>query len=158
MERWVKQGFAVIGIEGSTEDGPDFVQQLWKNANGRFAEVASLARRKPDGSLAGIWGAMTDMSRRFAPWTENFTCGLYLAGVECLDDATPPSGWTRWDVPGFEYVTLPNDGPEAFPRGLDMLREAGLTLAGAVQEYTDPAAGKVWLCYPVRRLDDPAVE
>ena len=154
MERWIKPAFAVIGIEGATQDGAGFVQQLWTTANSRFDEVAALAKRKPDGSLAGIWGAMTDMERRFAPWTAGFTCGRYLAGVECRDDAAPPPGWTRWDVPGFEYVTVFNDGAETFSQGLEMLRAAGMSLAGAVQEFTDPVTGQARLCYPIRRLDE----
>lgn len=153
MERWIKPGFVVIGIEGSTEDGAGFVQRLWEAANSRFPEVAALAKLNPDGSLAGVWGAMTDMSRGFATWTEGFTRGLYLAGVEARDDAEPPKGWTRWNVPGFEYVTLINDGPQAFSQGISMLRDAGLTLAGAAQEYTDPASGREKLCFPVRRLE-----
>lgn len=153
MEHWIKPAFAVMGIEGSTEDGAGFVQRLWEMANSRFPEVAALAERKPDGSLAGVWGAMTDMDRRFAPWTEGFTCGLYLAGVEVRRDAVTPAGWTRWDVPGFEYALMPGDVPDAFMQGLSALREAGLSLAGAVQEFTDPATGQLLLCFPIRRLD-----
>ena len=154
MERWIKPAFAVIGIEGSTEDGAGFVQRLWESANSRFPEVAALAKTNPDGSLAGVWGAMTDMSRSFAPWTEGFTCGLYLAGVEVREAAVPPTGWTRWDVPGFEYVAILNAGAEAFSQGLERLRAEGLSLAGAVQEFTDPATGLGKLCYPVRKLGD----
>ena len=154
MERWVKKGFAVIGIEGSTAEGAGFVQRLWAEANGRFGEVAALAKTNADGSLAGVWGAMTDMTRSFRPWTEGFTCGLYLAGVECRDDAVPPPGWTRWDVPGFEYVRIPAEGPDAFSRGLTALQQAGLTLKGAVQDHTDPESGRAYMCFPVRRLEE----
>lgn len=154
MEKWSKSAFAVIGLEGSTQDGAGFVQRLWQEANGRFSEVAALAKRKPDGSLAGVWGAMTDMGRQFAPWTEDFTCGRYLAGVECRDDAVPPEGWTRWDVPGFEYLRVLNDGPDVFARTLTGMAAQGLSLAGAVQDYTDPASGRSYMCFPVRRLGE----
>ena len=87
MERWVKPGFAVIGLEGATTEGEGLVQRLWAEANRRFGEVAALAKTNADGSLAGVWGAMTDMSRAFRPWEDGFTRGLYLAGVECRDDA-----------------------------------------------------------------------
>lgn len=152
MERWIKPGFSVIGLEGSTEDGADVVARLWAEANRRFPEVAPLAKTNPDGSLAGVWGAMTDMSRRFRPWEEGFTRGLYLAGVECRDDAAAPAGWTRWDVPGFEYLCIPA-GPDAFSQGLDALAQQGLTLAGAVQDYTDPATGQSCMCFPIRMLN-----
>lgn len=152
MERWCKPAFAVIGKEGSSRDGGDVVQRLWAAANGGFGEVAPLAKRRPDGSLCGVWGAMTDFSRSFRPWEENFTAGLYLAGVECTDDAVPPPGWTRWDVPGFEYIRVRHDGPETFRRTLASLQEQGIPLAGAVQDYTDPTNGAVYMCFPVRRL------
>lgn len=154
MERWIKPAFAVIGIEGSTQDGEGFVQRLWEAANSRFSEVAALVKKNPDGSLAGIWGVMTDMRRQYAPWTEGFTCGRYLAGVECRDDAIPPEGWARWDVPGFEYLRVHGGGPDVFSRTLTELAERGLCLAGAVQDYTDPASGQSCMCFPVRRLDE----
>lgn len=154
MEKWEKPAFSVIGIEGATEDGEGFVQRLWEQANSRFSEVAALAATDPDGNLQGVWGAMTDMSRSFAPWTEGFSCGLYLAGVECRPDALPPPGWTRWDVPGFVYIRVPNDAPEVFPRTLDAMAAAGISLAGAVQDFTDPADGRAYMCFPVKQLDE----
>ena len=38
--------FCVIGKEGSTADGPGFVQRLWEDANGHFSEVEPLAPAK----------------------------------------------------------------------------------------------------------------
>ena len=153
MERFIKPAFAVIGMEGSTLEGDGFVARLWTEANGRFPEVASLAKTNPDGSLAGVWGAMTDMDRHFLPWEDGFTRGLYLAGVECCEDALPPQGWTRWDIPGFEYVRVLNDAPDTFPKTLAAMTEQGLSLAGAVQDYTDPATGRGYMCFPIRKLD-----
>lgn len=152
MERIIKPAFAVIGMEGSTADGPGFIPALWEKANGRFQEVAPLAKTNPDGSLAGVWGAMSDVSRSFRPWEDGFTRGLYLAGVEVRDDALPPEGWTRWEIPGFEYIRVENDAPDAFPRTLATLEAEGLTLAGAVHDFTDPATGKGYMLFPIRRL------
>ena len=154
MERWIKPAFAVIGIEGQNPaaDGGSVVPGLWEQANSRFPEVAPLARTNGDGSLAGVWGAMTDVNRTFQPWEEGFTRGLYLAGVECRDDAQPPQGWTRWDVPGFEYIRVRNDGPDVFGRTLEAMAAQGLSLAGAVQDFTDPASGAGYMCFPIRRL------
>ena len=152
MERIIKPAFAVIGIEGSTEDGPGFISGLWNEANSRFGEVAHLAKTNPDGTLAGIWGAMTDMSRSFRPWEDGFSRGLYLAGVEVRDDAQPPEGWTRWDVPGFEYIRVANDAPDIFPRTLEALAREGLPLVGAVHDFTDPATGTGYMLFPIRRL------
>ncbi|MGN1367428.1 MAG: GyrI-like domain-containing protein [Aristaeellaceae bacterium] len=152
MERIIKPAFAVIGLEGSTADGPGFIPALWEKANGRFQEVVPLAKTNPDGSLAGVWGAMSDVSRSFRPWEDGFTRGLYLAGVEVRDDALPPEGWTRWEIPGFEYIRVENDAPDAFPRTLAALEAEGLTLAGAVHDFTDPATGKGYMLFPIRRL------
>ena len=152
MERIIKPAFAVIGMAGSTEDGPGFIAALWEKANSRFGEVAPLAKTNPDGSLAGVWGAMSDLSRSFRPWEDGFTRGLYLAGVEVCDDANPPAGWVRWDIPGFEYIRVENDNQFCFTRGLALLQKNGLTLAGAVHDFTDPATGRSYMCFPVRRL------
>lgn len=152
MEHIIKSAFSVIGMEGSTDAGPSFIQALWDKANGRFGEVAPLAKVHPDGSLAGVWGVMSDLSRSFAPWEDGFTKGLYLAGVEVRDDALPPEGWTKWVIPGFEYVRVENAAPDVFPRTLEALDEEGLTLAGAVHDFTDPATGKNYMLFPIRKL------
>ena len=82
---------------------------------------------------------------------------MYLAGVECRDDAVPPPGWTRWDVPGFAYLRV-QSGPDAFARTLADMAAQGLSLAGAVQDFTDPATGMAYMCFPVRRLDEDSQE
>ena len=152
MEHIIKPAFAVIGMEGSTEDGPGFIQALWEKANSRFGEVTHLAKTNPDGSLCGVWGAMSDMSRSFRPWEEDFTHGLYLAGVEVVDNAQPPEGWVRWDIPGYEYIRVENNTPDIFPRTLQALAEQGLSLAGAVHDFTDPSTGKAYMLFPIRAL------
>ena len=152
MFRIVKDRFVVIGKEGSTADGQGFIQRLWRDANGHFSEIAHLAKRDARGNLAGIWGAMTDHSRSFRPWENGFRHGLYLAGVECVDEGEAPIGWTKWVVPGFEYVAVENK-PGAFEKGLSFLAEQGLSLAGAVQEYTNPATGTEYLYFPIRATE-----
>ena len=152
MEHIIKPTFAVIGMEGSTEDGPGFIQALWEKANSRFGEVTHLAKTNPDGNLCGVWGAMSDMSRSFRPWEEDFTHGLYLAGVEVVDNAQPPEGWVRWDIPGYEYIRVENNTPDIFPRTLQALAEQGLSLAGAVHDFTDPSTGKAYMLFPIRAL------
>ena len=152
MGRIIKPAFAVSGMEGSTADGHGFIPALWETANSRFGEVAALAKTREDGSLCGIWGARSDMNRSFRPWEEGFTRGLYLAGVEVRDDAQPPQGWVRWDIPGFEYIRVEHNAPDVFPRTLKMIAAEGLTLAGAVHDFTDPATGKSYMCFPVRKL------
>lgn len=79
IEKCRKESFAVIGKEGSTLDGQGFIQKLWENANTHFNEVQPLAKKDEAGQLLGIWGAMSDLSRSFRPWEDNFSKGLYLA-------------------------------------------------------------------------------
>lgn len=152
MEKCMKEAFAVIGKEGSTEDGPGFVQNLWTDANAHFAEVAQLAKKGENGNLVGIWGAMTDFSRSFRPWEDGFSRGLYLAGVECVDDAQAPEGWVKWNVPGFEYLRVECDHDGVFPEMIDYLRGNGISLAGAVHDFTCPQTGKNYMYFPIGRI------
>ena len=41
----VMDSFSVIGKEGSTTDGKDFVERLWKDANAHFSEVSKLKKK-----------------------------------------------------------------------------------------------------------------
>lgn len=150
MERIIKPGFTVIGKEGSTRDGGGFIQRLWADANSHFGEIAPLAKME-NGQLCGVWGAMSDFSHSFQPWAENFTQGLYLAGAECRDDAEPPTGWVKRVIPGYEYLRVEN-GPDTFPATLAYMEQHGLPLAGAVHDFTDPATGKGYMLFPIRRL------
>ena len=151
MENIIKKAFVVIGKEGSTLDGEGFIQKLWDDANGHFDEVAHLAKRDENGNLVGIWGAMSDLSHSFQPWEDGFSKGLYLAGVECVDNAEAPDGWTKWVIPGYEYLVVENhDG--AFGDTIRRMQEEGITLVGAVHDYTDPATGKGYLYFPIREV------
>lgn len=146
------ESFSVIGKEGSTEDVADFVRKLWDDANSHFSEVAPLAKKDETGNLMGIWGAMTDFSRNFQPWEENFSKGLYLAGIECEENAQPPEGWTKWTVPGFAYLQAECDHEGVFQEVISYLQENNIPLAGAVQDYTCPKTGKNYMFFPVKAL------
>ena len=142
LDSFIKPSFTVIGKEGSTLDGPGFIQNLWADANSHFAEVARLAKKDEHGNLVGIWGAMSDFSGSFQPWEEGFSQGLYLAGVECRDDTKAPEGWTRWAIPGYEYLRTECDHDGVFPEMITYLQEQNIPLVGAVHDFTDPATGK----------------
>ena len=152
IESFTKQAFSVMGKIGSTSDGPDFIAALWADANAHFPEIAHLAKTNEDGSISGIWGAMSDFSMAFLPWEEDFSKGLYLAGVECRDEAEPPEGWTKWTLPGFDYLKIENSSPDAFRNMIGFLNAKGIRLAGAVQDFTDPETGKGYMLFPVRRI------
>ena len=152
IEKCVKASFAVIGKEGSTLEGPGFVQALWADANAHFAEVQPLAKTDDNGNLAGIWGAMSDLSRSFRPWEDGFSRGLYLAGVECADDAEAPAGWTRWIIPGYEYLRAERESGNTFSEVLDYMHQNQIPLAGAVHDFTCPVSGKNYMLFPIRKI------
>ena len=151
-ERFTKASFTVIGKEGSTADGPGFIQGLWTDANSHFHEVQHLAKKDGQGNLVGIWGAMSDFSRSFQPWENSFSKGLYLAGVECDDDAQAPEGWTKWIIPGYEYFCAECGDEDTFSQAIGYLNENKIPLVGAVHDFTDPATGKNFMFFPIQKL------
>lgn len=152
IERCEMPSFAVIGKEGSTNEGEGFIARLWEDANGHFDEVAHLAAKDEQGNLLGIWGTMSDMSRSFQPWEEGFTKGLYLAGVQCGLDEEAPAGWTKWVIPAYEYLYVECSEPEIFSKTIQHMQENSIPMAGAVHDFTCPQTGKSYLFFPVRRL------
>lgn len=152
IEKRIKPSFSVIGKEGSTMDGQGFIQKLWEDANSHFNEVCLLARRDDAGNLLGIWGAMSDWTHSFKPWEEDFSKGLYLAGIECTDDACPPEGWTKWTIPGYEYLCAEVESDSTFSDVLDYMNANGIALAGAVHDFTCPSTGKSYLFFPIKRI------
>ncbi|MBR5340936.1 MAG: GyrI-like domain-containing protein [Erysipelotrichaceae bacterium] len=151
IERIIKESFAVVGKEGSTSDGEGFIQKLWKDANSNFKEIVQLAKKDQNGKLAGIWGAMSDFSRSFKPW-DDFNKGLYLAGVECNKDVQAPEGWTKWIIPGYEYLRVQCEDNNTFRDMLKYMKENNIELTGAVHDFTDPETGNNYMCFPIRKL------
>lgn len=151
VERRVKKSFAVIGKEGSTRDGEGFIRRLWDDANGHFEQVSTLAKRDDSGNLVGIWGTMSDFSRAFMPW-DDYNSGLYLAGVECVDGAEAPDGWTKWIVPGYEYLCARREDGVTFADVLEYMKANGLALVGAAHDFNDPRTGWDYMFFPIRRL------
>ena len=152
IETRIKESFVVIGKEGSTTDGPGFIQKLWSDMNAHFSEVQPLARKDANGNLVGIWGAMSDESHSFRPWEDHFSKGMYLAGIECADDAAPPEGWTKWTVPGYEYLCAEVECESTFSDVLDYMKTNRIALVGAVHDFTCPLTGKNYMLFPIRAI------
>lgn len=152
IEKCVKESFIVIGKEGSTLDGEGFIKKLWEDANSHFEEIQHLAKRNGAGNIIGIWGAMSDFSRFFNPWQDGFSKGLYLAGVECIDNAEAPKGWTKWVIPSYEYLYVQCDNKDTFPKMIDYLKVNKISLAAAVHDFTCPKTGKSYMFFPIRKL------
>ncbi len=149
-ERISLASFSVIGKEGSTDDGAGFIDRLWESANSAFHEIAHLAAGGEQEEIR-VWGLMSDMEMNFLPWEDGFSKGRYLAGVETVPEAQPPEGWVKWTSPAYEYISVPADSPEAFPRAIKYLSDNGFELAGAAYDRIIPGKGTCILL-PVKKL------
>lgn len=147
-----KESFVVIGKEGSTAAGNNFIQKLWEDAKSSFNEVKHLAKQNEAGEICSIWGAMSDMTRSFKPWEDNFTKGLYLAGVECADNAQAPSGWVKWVIPGYEYIYVEQNNNNTFSEVINYMDNNNIPLVGAVHEYIFPQMNKNYIFFPIKKL------
>lgn len=152
IEKCTKKTFVIIGKEGSTRDGPGFIQKLWLDVNSHFYEVQSLAKKDENGNLVGVWGAMSDDSHSYKPWEDNFSKGLYLAGVECVDDAEAPDGWTKWTIPSYEYLYAEVEGESSFSNVIDYMNANNIALVGAVHDFTAPLSGKNYMFFPIKAI------
>ena len=152
IEKCIKETFVVIGKEGSTMEGQGFIQKLWSDANSHFSEVQPLAKKDEKGNLVGVWGAMSDYSHSYKPGEDSFSKGLYLAGVECVDDAEAPEGWTKWTIPGYEYLCAEVESGSTFSDVLDYMNINSIALVGAVHDFTCPLNGKNYMLFPIRTI------
>lgn len=152
IEKCIKEAFVVIGKEGSTLDGKNFIQKLWEDANSHFGEIQHLAKKDEYGNIVGIWGAMSDFTHSFKPWEDNFSKGLYLAGVECDDNAEAPEGWTKWVVPSYEFIFAECEDDNTFVQVINYISQNDMTLVGAVHDFTCPETGKNFMFFPIRNI------
>lgn len=61
--------------------------------------------------------------------------------MECIDNAEAPDGWTKWIIPSYEYIVVENH-KGAFEETIRKMNEHGISLVGAVHDYTEPTTGK----------------
>ena len=73
---------AIIGKEGLCTKEKNVVQDLWQQANSNFSDIADLGMKNADGSFVGFWGAMSDETMSFMPWTD---CrGRMISQGDCI--------------------------------------------------------------------------
>ena len=146
---------AIIGKEGLCTKEKNAVQDLWRQTNSDFGEIADLGMKNADGSFVGFWGAMSDETMTFMPWTDDFSRGLYLAGIEVYEDTPAPDGWVKWVMPARKYIVTdvtPESYGETFRYVIHrLIPELGMKLAGAVCDFTEPATGQNQLFFPVEQ-------
>ena len=150
---------AIIGKEGLCTKEKNVVQDLWQQANSNFSDIAVLGMKNADGSYVGFWGAMSDETMSFLPWTDDFSRGLYLAGVEVYEDTPVPFGWVKWVMPARKYLVTevqPENYGKIFETVIkSLIPGLGLRLAGAVCDFTEPATGQNKLFFPVEQNTNP---
>ena len=143
----------IIGKEGLCTKDMNVSKDLWQQANSAFNEIADLGMKNADGSYTGFWGAMSDETMSFMPWTDDFSRGLYLAGVEVYEDTAVPAGWVKWVMPARKYLVTevdPDSYEETFRYVItSLIPELGMKLAGAVCDFTEPATGQNKLFFPI---------
>lgn len=150
-----KPSFAMIGKmgQGKATEGAQWIPPLWKEANENFHEIKPLAKLDPDGNIAGIWGAMSDIEEKFEKWGEQ---GKYLSGCEVKDTAEAPAGWTKWVIPAYTYAVV-SCMQESYQEALaymmgKYLPENKYQMVGAVHEfYPQDGTDRIELYFPVRR-------
>ena len=144
---------AIIGKEGLCTKEKNIVQELWQQANSNFGDIADVGMKNADGSFVGFGGAMSDETMSFMPWTDGFSRGLYLAGIEVYEDTEVPEGWVKWVMPARKYLVTevrPENYGEIFGYVINsLIPELGMKLAGAVCDFTEPATGRNKLFFPV---------
>ena len=130
---------AIIGKEGLCTKEKNVVQDLWQQANSDFSDIADFGMKNADGSFVGFWGAMSDETMSFMPWTDDFSRGLYLAGVEVYEDTPVPDGWVKWVMPARKYLVTevhPKTYGTIFEYVIQsLIPELRLKLAGAVCDF-----------------------
>ena len=75
-----------------------------------------------------------------------------LGVLECEEQAEAPEGWTKWVIPGYEYLYVEVEGADTFPQVIGYLEENQIPLVGAVHDFTCPETGKNYMFFPIQRI------
>lgn len=151
-----KPAFSVIGKEGSTNDGEDFIQKLYQAANQGFNEVKELIKLDDNGKVSGSYGLMSDFPRSLKPWEEDFSKGLYLAGYELKSEIKSiPNGWSVWHVPSQEYFLVKLEKGDEYKQVFNDFINYYIPLelrklSGAVFDYYSLKDNQQCLLFPVK--------
>ncbi len=147
---------AIIGKLGLCTKEKNIAPELWNQANSHFADVAALGMKEKNGIYVGFWGAMSDETMSFLPWTDHFSRGYYLAGIEVYMDTAVPDGWTKWIMPSRTYLKVLIEPGQYFTVFHNIIEnripEMRMKLSGAACDYTEPATGKNYLLFPVNTI------
>lgn len=146
--------FCVIGLVGEASAGS---RTLWLQMNKRGKELMPMARRDDDGEIMGSWGLTTVDTLSFRLPTNDEPHLLYMAGLEVEDTAHPPKGFTKWIVPGSDYIyaVVENKKRETINALLYYAEQHKLQITGYPQEFMPPNAnGTMYLFVPVQKTEE----
>ncbi len=129
IETCEKESFVVIGKKGRQRTEPALFRSYGMRRIPILEKSRIWQKKDEDGNISGIWGAMSDFSRSFQPW-EGFQKGLYLAGVECNEDAKAPDGWAKWVIPGYEYIYVERENDNTFSEVIQYMKGNGIAPGG----------------------------
>ena len=54
-------------------------------------------------------------------------------------------------IPAYEYLYAERTEPDLFPKMIAYMRENGISLAGAVHDFTCPQTGKNFMFFPISK-------
>ena len=125
----------------------------WENIDNTLISDGDILKNA-DGSFVGIWGAMSDETLSFLPWTDDLSRGLFLADVDVNEDTEVPDGWVKWVMPARKYLVT-DVQPETYGKIFEyviksLIPDLGMKLVGAVCDFTEPATGQSKLFFPVK--------
>gem|GEM_PF-73499 len=148
--------FAIIGKMGSTDESADLVKNLWSQTSSHLQEVYSIASKDKSDRLIGFWGGMSSFKKDLAAWEDNFSKGLYLAGVQAAKDASAPTGWEKWTIPSRDYAVaevpdLAKYKDTFFSYVYFLLPYNRYQLIGAAFDFNDPKDNKNYIYFPVEK-------
>lgn len=155
VEECTFEPFCVIGLVAEA----DKTNGIWTKMNKLGGELMPMARRDEDGDIMGAWGLTTEDTLSFKLSQKDNPRLLYMAGLEVEDTAHPPKGFTKWIVPGSDYIygVVQNSKKETLNALLQYAEAHELEITGYPQEFMPPMAngqpsaqGTMYLFLPVK--------
>lgn len=142
--------FCVIGLVTETGNGSN---GLWTKMNQMGKQLMPLAKRDDDGDIMGAWGLTTEDDLSFRLSEKEEPRLLYMAGLEVKDTARAPKGFTKWVVPGSDYIygVIENSRKETLNALLQYAEAKDIEITGYPQEFMPPNSnGTMYLFLPVK--------
>ncbi len=145
--------FAVIGLVKTDSGLYDTNAALWQELNQRGGEIRSLARLDEDGEPMGAWGLLNNDRLSFRLTKDPKAKILYMAGLEVEDTARAPKGFTKWIVPGGDYLYAPVEESKLSTLGriLAYAKDNDWEPNGYPYDFMPPGSREMYVFFPVQK-------